>query len=310
MEDAIQAYLRYLQAERNLSPYTMRNYRGDLSHFLTHLEEEGLDALGADRQAFRRYLVRLREQGVAPASVRRKVSTIHSFYKFLARSGRLARDPLLGVRGPKAERRLPTYLTVEQLTALVQAADDDSPQGLRDRAILELLYAAGIRVSEVVGLNLRDVDLREGTLRVWGKGSKERMVLIGRFAAQSLRTYLQKGRPGLLRRPGETAPSASSGQALFLNRQGQRLSARSIQLLIRKYALRAGLDQRVFPHLLRHSFATHLLDNGAELRVVQALLGHARATTTQIYLHVTEAQQQQSYQQAFYNQIWNKARKR
>jgi integrase/recombinase XerC len=296
MNDAIKAYIRYLQAERGLSPLTLRNYRTDLSHFLTYLEEEeGLDVLAVDRQSFRRYLARLREEGVALASIRRKVSTVHSFFRFQARSGALARDPLLGVRGPKSERRLPSYLTLEQLTALIQAADDSSPQGLRDRATLELLYAAGIRVSEVVSLTLGDVDFREGMVRVWGKVSKERIVLVGRFAAEALQAYLKKGRPQLVGRPGETA--------LFLNRQGQRLSARSIQLIIRKYALKAGLDQRVFPHLLRHSFATHLLDNGAELRVVQALLGHARATTTQIYLHVTEAQQRRAYEQAFYNQV-------
>lgn len=308
MDDLVEAYIRYLRAERSLSPFTLRNYRTDLSQFFRYLrQQEGSAPLAVDRQAFRRYLAWLRQAGMATASIGRRVSTVRSFYKWIERSGRLAGDPLLGVRAPKGERRLPSYLTQEQLTALINAADGDSPQGLRDRAILELMYAAGVRLSEVVGLNLGDLDLREQAVRVWGKGSKERIVLIGRFAGQALGVYLQKGRP-LLARGGEQARQPE-GQALFLNRDGLRLSGRSIQLLIRKYALRAGLDQRVFPHLLRHTFATHLLDNGAELRVVQELLGHAKADTTQIYLHVTEAQQRRKYIEAFYNQVRLKARR-
>jgi len=303
MDDLLETYRRQLMAERNLSPYTLRNYRSDLSHFFHYLEvEEGIDPLRVDRQAFRRYLAQLRAAGVASASITRKVSTLHSFYKFLVRTGRLSRDPLAGVVAPKRERRLPSFLSQEDLTALIDAADGASPQGLRDRALLELLYAAGLRVSEAVGLNLGDADLGERTARVWGKGSKERLVLIGRPAAAALKAYLKAGRPHLVGKGDEAA--------LFLNRDGRRLSPRSVQVIVRKHALRAGLDQRVFPHLLRHTFATHMLDGGAELRVVQELMGHARATTTQIYLHVTEAQQRRVYQQAFYNQVRLKARQK
>jgi len=291
MEQLIQAYVRYLTAERNLSAYTLRNYGSDLSDFARYLEaEERIGPLEVDRQSFRRYLARLHEAGTATASVSRKVSTIHTFYRYLVREGQLERDPLLGVGSPKRERRLPKILGKEQLTALIEAADSDEALGLRDRAILELMYAGGLRLAEVVSLDVAGIDLPEHLVRVRGKGNKERMVVIGRPAAQALQRYLREGRPELAG-AGETA--------LFPNRDGKRLSGRSVQKIVRKHALMAGLDQRVFPHLLRHSFATHLLDGGAELRVVQELLGHASAGTTQIYTHVTEERQREAYDKAF-----------
>lgn len=301
MEELVEAYVRYLLAERNLSPYTLRNYRNDLSDFNRFLESQEVDPLEVDRHTFRRYLARLHEMGMATASVSRKVSTIHTFYRFLVREGRLPRDPLMGVSSPKRERRLPRILTKDDLTAIIEAADADDPQGLRDRAILELMYAAGLRLAEVVGLDVDAVDLRERLARVRGKGDKERIVVIGRPAAEAIHRYLREGRPQRAR-VGETA--------LFVNREGYRLSGRSVQKIVRKHALAAGLDQRVFPHLLRHSFATHMLDGGAELRVVQELLGHASASTTQIYTHVTEEQQRRVYEQAFYNQVRLNARKK
>jgi len=215
------------------------------------------------------------------------------------REGYLERDPLMGVSSPKRERRLPKVLGKEQLTAMIEAADSDEALGLRDRAILELMYAAGLRLAEVVSLDVTGIDLAEHLVRVRGKGNRERMVVIGRPAAQALHRYLRGGRPEL----------ASAGEtALFVNRDGKRLSGRSVQKIVRKHALMAGLDQRVFPHLLRHSFATHMLDGGAELRVVQELLGHASADTTQIYTHVTEERQRRVYDRAFYNQVRLKAR--
>ena len=289
-QELLDAYVRYLVAERNLSRYTLRNYRSDLSEFGRYLDEaEGIKPLDVDRQSFRRYLVHLRERDAASASVSRKVSTVHGFYRWLAREGRLPSDPLAGVRSPKREQRLPSVLRKEELTALVEAADSDTPQGLRDRAILELMYAAGVRLSEVVGLDIANLDAAERTLRVRGKGNKERIVLVGQPAEKALRRYLSQARPKL---------AGDGEQALFLNRDGGRLSGRSIQQIVRRHALRAGLDQRVFPHLLRHSFATHLLDGGAEIRVVQELLGHASASTTQIYTHVTEERQRQVLEEA------------
>jgi tyrosine recombinase XerC len=298
----LESYARYLIAEKNLSPYTLRNYRSDLLDFARYLEErEGMTLLRADRQAFRRYLGAGRDAGIATASLARRVSTISNFFRFLTREGHLDSNPLAGVSAPKRERRLPSILTKEHLTALIQSADEQTPQGLRNRAILELMYAAGIRLSEIVALDLQHLDLAERTLLVRGKGNKERMVLIGAPAEQALRRYMTEGRPKL---------TTAETQALFLNRNGDRLSGRSVQQIVRRHALRAGLDARVHPHLLRHSFATHLLDGGAELRVVQELLGHASASTTQIYTHVTEEQARRVYTQAFYNQVRLNARKK
>jgi integrase/recombinase XerC len=296
----LDAYIRYLVAERNLSPYTLRNYRSDLLDFARYLEEQG-DAgpLDADRQSFRRYLGFARDQGIVTASLTRRASTIRNFYAFLSREGHLPANPLIGVSAPKRERRLPSILTRDDLNALIQSADEQTSQGIRNRAILELMYAAGVRLSEIVGLDLKNVDLAERILLVRGKGNKERMVLIGEPAEQALRRYLADARPQL---------SDGEGQALFLNRDGGRLSGRSMQQIVRRHALKAGLDTRVHPHLLRHSFATHLLDGGAELRVVQELLGHASASTTQIYTHVTEEQARRVYTQSFYNQVRLNAR--
>ena len=295
IQPLLDAYIRYLIAEKNLSPYTLRNYRTDLLDFARYFEDqEDAGPLDADRQSFRRYLAAARDSGVVTASLTRKVSTIRNFFRFLVREGHLETNPLAGVNAPKRERRLPTILTQDHLSSLIQAADEETPQGLRNRAILELMYAAGVRLSEVVGLDLRNLDLGERALLVRGKGNKERMVLIGAPAERALRRYLREARPKL---------TVDDLPALFLNRGGQRLSGRSVQQIVRRHALRAGLDERVHPHLLRHSFATHLLDGGAELRVVQELLGHASASTTQIYTHVTEEQARRVYTQAFYNQV-------
>lgn len=286
----IEAYARFLTAEKNLSPYTLRNYRADLSDLAQYLEaSEEIDLLGLDRRAFRRYLAHLRERGMVTASLTRKASTARGFYRFLVMEGKLEANPLAGVSAPKRERRLPAILGKDQLKALIESAAETTPQGLRNRAILDLMYAAGVRLSEVVGLDVRHLDLDERCLLVRGKGNKERIVLIGAPAEETLRRYLAQGRPKL---------AEGAGTALFLNRDGGRLSGRSIQQIVRRHALKAGLDQRVYPHLLRHSFATHLLDGGAELRVVQDLLGHASAATTQIYTQVTEERQRETMEAA------------
>ncbi len=290
-DELLEAYLRYLLAEKNLSPLTLRNYRSDLSHFATYLreEEDGTETTTADRYMLRRYLAVLRDQGMAGASLTRKVSTIRSFYRFLVREGKLESSPLTGLVAPKRERRLPTILSPEELGAIIESADETTPRGLRNRAILELMYASGVRLSEVVGLNTQHMGVEERTLLVRGKGNKERIVLLGAPAEEAIHRYLSRGRPKLAR---------GAEMALFLNRDGKRLSGRSIEKIVRQHALKAGLDQRVWPHLLRHSFATHLLDGGADLRVVQDLLGHASAQTTQIYTHVTEERQRDKLEAA------------
>lgn len=278
-EALLEGYLEGLRAERNLSPYTLRNYATDLRAFIDFVEEEGGDPLQTDRHTLRRHLARLTEAGVASGSLTRKVSTIRSFYRHLELAGHLEASSFQAVRGPHRPRRLPSFLSNEDASALVSAPETDTPLGLRDRALMELLYAAGVRVSELVGLDTADVDLDEGLLRVRGKGNKERVVLVGRPARRALAAYLQQGRPRI---------ATGAEAALFLNRNGGRLSARGVQGLVRKYALAAGLDQRVFPHLLRHTYATHMLEGGADLRVLQELLGHASINSTQIYTHVTE----------------------
>lgn len=296
----VDAYLRRLQAERTPSPYTLRNYRTDLMHFFRWLETAGVTPWALDRRTFRRYLTLLEEQGTARGSVARKVSTIHGFYRWLAKEGRLERDPLHGIRPPKQGRRLPKVLPHDDVQSLLETREGETPTALRDRAILELLYATGVRVSELVGLNVADVDLEEGCLRVTGKGRKQRLALFGAPAARALENYLRYGRPALA---GDRAEPA-----LFLNCSGGRLSVRAVQLLVRRAGAAAGIDAPTHPHLLRHTFATHMLDGGADVRVVQELLGHARATTTQIYTHVTEARQRQVYDAAFF-QAWRPRRR-
>jgi tyrosine recombinase XerC len=309
MDELLDAYVRYLVAEKNLSDLTLRNYRADLLQFTRWLEaNEGAGPLEADRFMTRRYLAELKGSGMASGSLTRKVSTIRSFYRWLVREGRAESSPLTGLVAPKRERRLPVVLSHDDLAALIDSADATTPQGLRNRAILELMYASGVRISEAAGLNVKSLDIGEATLVVRGKGNKERMVLVGGPAIRALKRYLAHARPKL---------AVGAEEALFLNRDGARLSARSIQKIVREHALKAGLDERVWPHLLRHSFATHLLDGGADLRVVQELLGHASAQTTQIYTHVTEERQRETMKQAMekarenlVTQLEEKARKR
>jgi len=227
------------------------------------------------------------EQGIVKASIARKLSAIRSFYRYLLREGAIASIPIADTASPKLDRRLPSFLTLKEIEQLLKAPDSSTPQGQRDRALLELLYASGLRVSELVNLNLEQVNLNTREIRVWGKGSKERVVLMGKPAATALMTYLSQGRPKLL---GE-----KRSNALFLNRYGKRLPERRVQKILQKYTNAAGIDKRVHPHMLRHTFATHLLDGGADLRVVQELLGHANLSSTQIYTHVTKSQARKVY---------------
>ena len=346
-------YVAELKAERNLSQYTLRNYRTDLTQWVDWCESNGHDALVVTRGVFRSYLAALDSGGVARASVVRKVSTIHGFYKALLRDKVLDKDPLHGLRPPKQGTRLPKVLNQNDATALVEsgaervlaAGPERLPFALRDRALLELLYASGVRVSELVSLDVSDVDLHERTLRVTGKGNKQRVVVIGAPAAAALSVYLKHGRQQMNAEGGARNADHSNGERetrgskspirdeppasaehdaagrttlpkprfalsgpLFLNRDGKRLSVRAIQIMVKEQGEAAGLEKRTHPHLLRHSFATHMLDGGADVRIVQELLGHSRATTTQIYTHVTEERQRQTYDAAFFN-AWRPRKK-
>jgi site-specific recombinase XerD len=239
------------------------------------------------RSVFRGYLASLIEAGVAQGSIVRRVSTARSFYRWLRLTGALATDPLANVTLPKKPKRLPNALSLDDISALITAAEGDTKTAIRDHALLEVMYGAGVRVSEASALDVQHLDMQHLSLVVRGKGNKERLTVIGEPARKALERYLRVGR----RSPRTEGP-------LFLNRDGGRLSQRAIQILVRKYALKAGIDSRVHPHLLRHTFATHLLDGGAELRVVQELMGHASPNTTQIYLHVTEERQREEMQRS------------
>ncbi len=276
-----------LGAERNLSRFTLRNYEADLGNLLGYMAARNIAPAALTRTAFRGYLASMIDQGVAAGSVVRRVSTARSFYRWLRLSGILANDPLANVALPKKPKRLPRALTLDDVVRLIGAAAGDGRTAVRDLALLEVMYGAGVRVSEAAALDVPHLLLDQMTLLVRGKGNKERMVVIGEPARAALERYLRLGRRG----------SRSDGP-LFLNRGGGRLSQRAIQLLVRKYALKAGIDARVHPHLLRHTFATHLLDGGAELRVVQELMGHASPNTTQIYLHVTEERQRKELERS------------
>ena len=288
MQQVFNKYINYLEAERNASHYTVRNYKTDLLGFFHFLRTKDISSLKeVDRHTLRDYMGYLMEQGFVKASIARKLSAIRSFYRYLLREGMVSASPVATTSSPKLDKRLPSFLTIEEVERLLKAPDLSTPQGQRDRALIELLYAAGLRVSELVSLNLGQINLETNEIRVWGKGSKERMVLMGEPAAEALRNYLGQGRPKLL---GE-----KRSNALFLNRYGQRLAERRVQRILKECAKKSGIGKRVHPHMLRHTFATHLLDGGADLRVVQELLGHARLSSTQIYTHVTKSQARKVY---------------
>ncbi len=286
MQEIFNKYIDYLQAEKNASKYTVRNYTNDLLEFFNFAREKEISSLKeVNKQTLRGYLAHLMEQGFAKSSIARKLSAIRSFYRYLLREEMVSSSPVATTTSPKLDRRLPSFLTVAEAKRLVESPDLSQPQGQRDRALLELLYASGLRVSELVSMNVEQINLDTNEIRVWGKGSKERVVLIGGPAARALSTYISQSRPRLL--------GGKKNNALFINRYGGRLPARSVQKILTKYA--RTLDKRVHPHMLRHTFATHLLDGGADLRVVQELLGHAKLTSTQIYTHVTHSQARKIY---------------
>lgn len=290
-------YHRYLQGVRRLSPYTVRNYSNDLQPFVEFLGGRDIsDPALVDREVVRSYLAWLarvrphsngRLRGHARGTVVRQYSVLRSFFRFLVEQAVLEVDPTAQGGRMQQEKRLPDFLSQHEVLRLLNVADATTPRGLRDRAILELLYASGLRVAEIVALDLDHLHLGDRELRVVGKGDKERMVLMGKPALESLERYVKKGRPKLSGR-------RFSG-ALFLNSTGGRLTGRSIQAMVRKSGLQAGLAQNVHTHTLRHTFATHLLEGGADLRVVQELLGHSSPATTQVYTHVTQTQQRKVY---------------
>lgn len=299
MQTDLDRYIAHLIAERNASPHTVSNYRREIGQFMAFAQERGVHAWADVTAALlRRWLAELHQQGYAKASVARRVSELRSFYAWLKRREMVPSNPVNEISAPKLPQRLPRPLTRDDVEALLAAPDASTPQGQRDKAMLELLYAGGLRVSELLALDVADVDLAQARVHVTGKGAKERLALIGVPAVAALKTYLADGRPQLLahaERSGGRVDAKGKWlsrrpSALFLNRFGQRLSVSMFTRTLGDYAAAAGIAMRVTPHMLRHSFATHLLDGGADLRSVQELLGHEQAATTQIYTHVSQKQ--------------------
>ena len=290
LQQAQQTYLDHLAVERGLAANTLSSYRRDLRRYLAHLAGRDVDAPEAVGEAdVSAFLVALREGDeehppLAANSAARAVVAVRGFHRFLLREGLVTVDAARGVRPPSPPKRLPKAISVQEVEALLAAAGaDETPRALRDRALLELLYGCGARISEAVGLDVDDLDVDpagSGTVRLLGKGSKERVVPVGSYAREAAAAYLVRGRPALV-------AAGSGSPALFLNARGGRLSRQSAWTVLRAAAERAGLQRQISPHTLRHSFATHLLDGGADVRVVQELLGHASVTTTQVYTLVT-----------------------
>ncbi len=293
MHPTVTAFLDHLKVERNASPNTVKSYEDDLTQFCLFLDEsQGLepdeaDPTEADAKRLRRYSAWLNGKGYAASTVARRLASLRSFYRFQRRQGTMTADPSGGLRNPKQPQRLPKMLRVEDVIRLLDTIATDTALGVRDRAMFETLYGGGLRVSELVGLNLEDVDVEEFLVRVRGKGRRERLCPIGPMAASWI------GRWMALREP-----EVSGEPAVFLNRFGTRLTSRSVGRLLEDHLLGLGLDPGASPHTLRHSFATHLLDRGADLRSVQELLGHRSLSTTQIYTHITRERLQDAYRKA------------
>ncbi|TDY43435.1 integrase/recombinase XerD [Alicyclobacillus sacchari] len=286
MDEWIQQFMEHLRVERGLSVNTLDSYERDLRAFHMYLNERGCRWGDVERHHINAYLAHLHARGRASSTLSRNLASIRSFFHFLVREDLLPRDPTLHVETPRIEKRLPRVLTPEDVDRLLRAPDPSGPTGLRDVAMLELLYATGIRVSELVSLRCEDVHLAAGFLRCFGKGGKERVIPIGEYALRALLAYLDHARPVLVR-AGETA--------LFVNHHGTQMSRQGFWKIIKKHAREAGIVSDITPHTLRHSFATHLLERGADLRAVQEMLGHADISTTQIYTHVTKTRMKQVY---------------
>jgi len=267
----IDKFVTYLKVEKNASVHTIINYTEDLKGFSSFLQDKPLEDV--DYLVIRKFLAALRSKEYDKRTIARKLSTLRSFFKFLYKEGYLKYNPMSTVSTPKISKKLPKFLDVASVIKLIESPDKKDAHALRDRAIMEVLYTSGMRVSELVGLNTEDLDLIGGVAKVMGKGKRERMCPIGDKAARAVREYLQK-------RP-------QKNKALFLNSSGTRLRDRSVRRIIDKHIKRISLKEKISPHTLRHSFATHLLDRGADLRSVQELLGHRNLSTTQIYTHIT-----------------------
>jgi integrase/recombinase XerD len=276
-----------LRVERGLAENTLAAYENDLRQLAAFAEQKGRALLSLGQGDLAEFISSLRGRGLSARSQGRHVHSLRGFFRFAAREGLIDRDPTGNLRPPKAVRTLPRYLTPGQIETLLAAPDVKDALGLRDRAILEVMYATGLRASELIGLEAASVDMELGVVRVFGKGRKERLVPLGREARRWLRLYVAEARGGLIR--------SRPARVLFVSRRGGALSRMGLWGLVRRHALKAGVARGLTPHVLRHSFASHLLEHGADLRALQAMLGHADISTTQIYTHVTRERLRQLY---------------
>lgn len=291
MEQQIEEYLAYLSVERGLAPNTLDAYGRDLRAYARFLQKHNVNSFrDAEKDAVRAYLEELHNMGRASSTISRNLAAIKSFYQFLLAENLIEKDPTAHLESPKVEKRLPRVLNLNEVEALLNQPTLENPHSIRDKAMLEVIYATGLRVSELISLDLTDINLEAGYLRCLGKGDKERIVPLGSVAIKYLELYLQVARHELVRRSGETA--------LFVNHHGRRLTRQGFWKILKRYAQEAGIDVNITPHTLRHSFATHLLENGADLRSVQEMLGHADISTTQIYTHVTRNRLKEVYRKS------------
>ena len=282
MERYIEKFERYLEVEKNFSHHTLVNYRTDLEGFRKFLGEAPLEKV--DYYALRKYLAGLKEQRLGAKSVSRHLSSLRSFFKFLVREGFLQSNPVTSVSSPKVDKHLPQFLTEDEVRRLIETSKPPTESGRRDSAMLEIFYSSGLRISELVGLDIDDVDFIGGVLKARGKGKKERLVPCGDTALSVVKNYLDT--------------RAKKSPALFLNARGARITDRGVRGIVMKYLRQAGIRSGISPHTLRHSFATHMLNRGADLRTVQELLGHANLATTQIYTHLTTDKLKSVYNKA------------
>lgn len=290
MQNLVEAFIHFLAVERGLAENTLVAYHQDLQHFQQFLQEAGINTWEmVSKKSIRAYLLNLQQQGRASATIARCLAAIKSFFHFLLQEQVVNTDPTSTLASPKIQKKLPRILSVEEMNLLLSQPVENSPGGLRDKAMLELTYATGMRVSELVSLEVNQVNLDQGYVKCIGKGSRERIVPVGSLAIHHIKIYLQHGRSLFAVRPGE--------YGLFLNQRGKKLTRQGFWKILKKYARMVGIEKEITPHVLRHSFATHLLENGAHLRAVQEMLGHVDISTTQIYTHLTNAKLRQIYNQ-------------
>ncbi|MFD2392245.1 site-specific tyrosine recombinase XerD [Enterococcus gallinarum] len=293
MKEQIIDYLHYLTIERGLSQNTRKSYERDLEQYLTFLTEQHIkDWQAVDRVLILSFLQQLQQSGKSSATIIRMVSSLRRFHQFLRQERFTDHDPMQHIDSPKKQQKLPDTLSLSEVERLIETPDTKEVLGIRDRAILEVMYATGLRVSELIGLQLKDLHLSMGLLQTTGKGDKERIVPLGDLAIQWIETYLEEARPFLTRKHPEESH-------LFVNNHGKQLSRQGIWKNLKALVRKAGITKNVTPHTLRHSFATHLLENGADLRTVQELLGHVDISTTQIYTHITKKRMTEVYKQHF-----------